>query len=86
MRLSGNKWNARKHPSHTCKHVLPGRGWAQTVAAAQATYPAPSRGYPLDDPVGQRDRRLRSNLPRGGNGSTRRNGVDVVGNSLEQVL
>lgn len=21
------EWNARKHPSHTCKHVLPGSGW-----------------------------------------------------------
>lgn len=20
------EWNARKHPSHTCKHVLPGSG------------------------------------------------------------
>jgi hypothetical protein len=31
MRLPGNKWNARKYPSHTCKHVLPGSGRSQTA-------------------------------------------------------
>jgi hypothetical protein len=31
MRLPGNKWHARKHPSHTCKHVLPGSGRSQTA-------------------------------------------------------
>jgi hypothetical protein len=29
------EWNARKHPSHTCKHVLPGSGWFQTSPMAQ---------------------------------------------------
>ena len=24
------EWNARKHPSHTCKHVLPGNGRFKT--------------------------------------------------------
>jgi hypothetical protein len=24
------EWNARRHPSHTCKHVLPGKGWRET--------------------------------------------------------
>ena len=32
------EWNARKHPSHTCKHVLPGRGWSQTTHLAQDTH------------------------------------------------
>jgi hypothetical protein len=31
MRLQGNKWNARKYSSHTCKHVLPGSGRSQTA-------------------------------------------------------
>jgi hypothetical protein len=29
------EWNARKHPSHTCKHVLPGDGWFETARLAQ---------------------------------------------------
>jgi len=29
------EWNARKHPSHTCKHVLPGSGWPKTPPVAQ---------------------------------------------------
>ena len=29
------EWNARKHSSHTCKHVLPDRGWSQTARLAQ---------------------------------------------------
>jgi len=32
------EWNARKHPSHTCKHVLPGNGRSQTSPVAQDTY------------------------------------------------
>lgn len=32
------EWNARKRPSHTCKHVLPGSGRLQTPHLAQNTY------------------------------------------------
>ena len=32
------EWNARKHPSHTCKHVLPGSGRTQATHLAQDTY------------------------------------------------
>jgi len=42
--LPGNKWNARKPSTHTCKHVLLGKGWRETSAVAQDAYSLPGRG------------------------------------------
>lgn len=46
------EWNARKHPSHTCKHVLPGNGWPQAAYLAQDTHTLPGRASLCDVPRG----------------------------------
>ncbi|MFT4708519.1 MAG: hypothetical protein ACI9PU_002369 [Ascidiaceihabitans sp.] len=47
------EWDACKHSSHTCKHVLPGKGWPKAPPLAHDPHSLPSRV-------------LRSNVPRGG--------------------
>jgi hypothetical protein len=32
--IAEGEWNARKHHSHTCKHVLPDRGWCEAAYLA----------------------------------------------------
>jgi len=87
MRLSGKKWNARNIPLTHAKHVLPGRGGPKRALRRKLQYPAPSRVYPLDDPVGQLGQaRLRSNLPKGAMASIVGMVWTVVGNSLRANL
>ena len=45
------EWHTRKHPSHTCKHMLPGNGWLATQGLAQDP-PRDRRGN-IGDPGGR---------------------------------